>query len=243
MMTPEELATHFERIRVFQRQIQLAVYQTRMAAAYHTGKARDMVADKDRARRLTGNDDIAQLRTQLPPVIERIDHLNSLADAAWAELPRNTDKLRDYASQLAEAYDAINFRLRVYERLVRQSEKPLLADAEAARDLPCDAPSRMAIERLLRMEIEDYLALESGIASNLRRIDAERDAVVRAHCDLTDAYVRSTGRTDEISLAAGRHGARLATTGFDEREGFRFMDYAYAWIDRELDRVGQTRDS
>jgi DNA-directed RNA polymerase sigma subunit (sigma70/sigma32) len=176
-------------------------------------------------------------------VVERIDLLNSLADAAWAELPRNAAKLRDYASQLADAYDAINLRLRVYERLVRQSDKPLLADAEAARDLPCDASSRISIERFLRMEVEDYLALESEIASNLRRIDVERDAVVQAHRDLTDAYVRSLGRTDEISLAAGRYGVRLATTRFDEREGFRFMDYAYAWIDRELNRVGQAEDS
>ena len=242
-MTPEELATHFERIRVCQRRIQLAVYRTRMAAAYHIGKARDMVADENRARRLTGIDDIAQLRTQLPPVIERIDHLNSLADAAWAELPRNTDKLTDYASQLAEAYDATHLKLRVYERLVRQTEKPLLADAEAARDLPCEAQTRMSIERLLRMNIEDYVALESEIASNLGRIDAERHAVVRAHRDLTDTYVRSTGRTDENSLAAGQHGVWLATTQFDERQGYDFMDYASAWIDRELDRVGQAGDS
>ena len=75
-MTPEELATHFERIRSSQRQIQLAVYRTRMAAPYHVGKARDMVADNDRARALTGIDDVAQLGAQLPALIERITQLN-----------------------------------------------------------------------------------------------------------------------------------------------------------------------
>ena len=44
-MTPEELSAYFERIRARQREIQLNVYRTRTAAAYHIGNARDMVAD------------------------------------------------------------------------------------------------------------------------------------------------------------------------------------------------------
>lgn len=237
-MTPEELATHFERIRCLQRRIQLAVYRTRMAAVYHIGKARDMVADNDRARALTGIDDVAQLSAQLPALIERISQLNDSADAEWAALPRNAERLSGYASQLAEAYDAIRLHSRVYERLVRQTDKPLLTDALAVRDLPCDEPSRIAIERFLRMEIEDYLTLESEISANLLHVDALRDAVVDAHCESTDEYVRGTGRNDKISLAAGRHGVRLATTCFDHRQGYEFMDYVSAWIDRELARVG-----
>lgn len=242
-MTPDELATHFERIRFYQRQIQLAVYRTRMAATYHIRKARDMVADNDRARALTGIDDVTQLCAQLPLLIERIAQLNGLADSEWAELPRSTDKLSEYNSLLAEAYDAIRLHSRVYERLVRQTEKPVLADAQAVKDLPCDSPSRREIERFVRMEIEDYLALELEIASNLRQVDAERNAVVVAHSELTDNYVRGTGRTDEVSLAAGRHGVRIATTRFDNRQGYGFMDYASAWIDRELDRIGQEEEA
>jgi hypothetical protein len=37
---------------------------------------------------------------------------------------------------MADAHDAMSLNRRVYERLVRQSDKPLLADAEAGRDLP-----------------------------------------------------------------------------------------------------------
>ena len=242
-MKPEELATQFDRIRSWQRQIQVAVYSTRMAAAYHIGKARDMVADNNKALALTGFDDVTLLSTQLPALVEHIAQLNDLADAEWAERPRSTEKLTQYNSLLAEAYDAIHLHPRVYERLVRQLEKPVLADARSFKDLPNDSPSRREIERFLRLEIEDYLALESEIASNLRQVDTARNAVVESHRELTDEYVRATGRNDEISIAAGRHAVGLATTRFDDRKGYGFMDYASQWIDRELDRVGQAEDS
>lgn len=155
-MTPEELATHFERIRCSQCQIQLAVYRTRMAAAYHVAKARDMVSDNERAQALTGIDDIEKLRAQLPALIDRIAQLNDLADAAWADRARNADKLIDYTSQLAAAYDAIHLHPRVYERLARQGDKPLLTDAQAALDLPCDAPTRIVIERFRPRDAEGF---------------------------------------------------------------------------------------
>lgn len=242
-MTPEELATNFEFIRCMQRQIQLAVYRTRMAAAYHIGKARDMLADSNRARALTELEDVAQLCKQLPALIDRIGQLNDLADAAWSELVRNGGDHADYATELAEAYDELHLHSRVYERLVRQSEKPMLLAAQGARDLPGDAPSRRSIERSLRMAIEDYLALESEIANNLRQIDTARNIVVEAHLEAIDEYVRGKGRNDQISLAAGRHAVRLATTRFDDRQGYGFMSYAHAWIDRELDRVGEADEA
>ena len=183
-----------------------------MEATYHIGKARDMVADKNRTRELTGIDDVSPLRTQLSALIYRIDQLNDLADAEWADLPRNTDKLTDYVSQIAEAYDAMHLHSRVYERIVRQIAKPLLAETQVARDLSCDAPPRLAVKQFLRVEVGDYLTLESEIADNLRQLDAARNAVAEAHRDLTDKHLRGTGRDDEISLTAGRHAVRRATT-------------------------------
>ncbi|PQO47902.1 hypothetical protein C5Y93_02365 [Blastopirellula marina] len=171
-------------------------------------------------------------------MIDRIDELSALADQLWAESLRDTAKLADCRDQLATAYDGMQLQPRVYERLARQSEKPLLQRALAVRDSPADAPLRREIEQIVRLEIEDFLALEEEIAAKLRQIDAAREAVVQAHHDQIEAYVREAGRTDDVSLAAGRQGARLAAMRFDDREGFDFMDYAELWIDRELDRVG-----
>ena len=241
-MTPEELSAYFERIRARQREIQLNVYRTRTAAAYHIGNVRDMVADSDRAQMFTGLDDVTDLLTQLPRLIGRIEHFNGLADDAWAQ-PRNTDKLAEYDGVLLEAYDAIQIQPRVYERLVRRTVKPVLDDAQVAKDLPCDDPSRLAIEQFVRLEIEDYLATESETASIVQQIDADRDSVVQAYHEPMHEYLQAKGRSDEASFAAGLNGIRLAATSFDDRQGYGFMDYAGAWIDRELDRANQSADT
>ncbi len=88
------------------------------------------------------------------------------------------------------------------------------------------------------MRAEEYVQLESDIAALLDQIDADRDAFATTHRGFSDAYVRSRGHNDEVSLAAGFLGVRLAANCFDERNGYPFNEYVTSWIDRELKRVG-----
>jgi hypothetical protein len=238
MMTPDELATRLDRTRNRVREIQRAIYRTGMAGPYHLGKARDMLADPQRAQALTGLHDVTGHLLQLPAVIERIEELDARANAAWSE---GGDALASIVAMLSEACDAVRLRPRGYERLVRQSDKPIIARAVQARDLAANHPRRLGLERILRLPVDDYLRLEEQIQATLTTIDSDRDAIALAYRELADAYVRAAGYRDEVSLAAGRLGTRLAVNMFDERPGYDFMEYAGPWIDRELERVGSVR--
>lgn len=241
-MTPDELTYHFERMRNFRREIQLAMYRMGMSAAYHIHYAQDMIDDEELIRRRTSVKDVAPFQTRLPDLIQRMEHVNDQANASWEHSPQNRETMREHYVQLVELYDAVQLLPLAYERLSRQSEKPLLDDARALQAFPRNAAERIRLERILRLTIEDYLDIESEIDSLNRQIDAEREAVVEGHRELIHAYVHELGRHDEVSLAAARYAARVATRMFDERRGFRFMPYAEVWIDRELKRVGDPEE-
>lgn len=199
-----------------------------------------MLGDEERARRLTGLDDAAAHRRRLPAVIARIEQLDAHADAAW--LKQQHGLLNSLRAALFVAYDEVGLQPRVYERLVEQSEKPLLEQAKRACVLPTGAWERRRLERLVRMPIDEYIELEKQIADLIGRMGADRDAFAEAHRELADAYVRSLGHEDDVALAAGFLGLRLAANRFDERRGYSFMTFAVHWIDLQLDRAGCKRE-
>lgn len=239
-MHPDELATRLARVRDRVREIRLAIYRTGMAGRYHLGKARDMLADAQRAEALTGACDMADHLRHLPAVIERIEELDARADAMWAE---SGEVPPTVLARLAEAYDAVRLLPRAYERLARQSDKPIIAQAVHARELAAKHPQRLDLERTLRLRVDDYLRLEEQIQAALSAIDSDRDAIALAHEEMANAYVRAAGYGDEIAFAAGRLGTRLAVNLFDDRLGYDLIDYATPWIDRELARVGAARQA
>jgi hypothetical protein len=180
---------------------------------------------------------------RLPALIERIEQLDETADTMWEKMFGGGDALADILAGLSESYDAVRLHPRVYERLVRQSDKPIIAQAMQARDLATYDPRRLDVERILRLPVDDYLRLEEGIQIALTRIDSDRDAIALAHREMTDAYVRAAGYGDGVSLAAGRLGTRLAVNRFDDHQGYAFMDYGAPWIDRELQRAGAEKQA
>jgi hypothetical protein len=241
--TPMNSKSPFADIRGFVRAIQLAVYENGLSGRYHAGKARDLISDTAKSELLTTATDQQEYQKQLPALVERIETLDELSQRTWlASRERNAAFLK-IQNQLNEAYDAVQLLPRNYERLVRQSDKPLVAAARHSAALPPNSPARCSIEDQVRMPVGDYLRLENEIDSAVATIDQLRDRFAARYAYFAHECAESMGDGTQISQAAAALGLRLAVNTFDDRHGWDFKKYATCFINRELNRAGVARQA
>lgn len=237
-MTPHDEATLLAHVRKLVRDIQLAVYRVGISGRCHAGKAREMLDDIDKIEQSTDAVNPREHQQRLPAIIEHIERLDREAQDFWQRTRQNDSSVRRIQGELNKAYDAVSLKPRNYERLVRQSDKPLLEEAKAACQRPTGDPGRDCLEDRLRMSVDDFLELEQEITRCLAEIDRLRDSFAETYREFVNDYIRSVADGSRMSLAAGFLGMRRAVNSFDDRRGFQFVHYVTPWIDRELSRVG-----
>jgi hypothetical protein len=203
MLTPDSESLLAE-IRDCVRAIQLAVYENGLSGRYHAGKARDLIGDPAKSELHTTATDQDEYQRQLPALIERIELLDELSRRAWLASRERDASFLKIQRQLVELYDAVRLRPRNYERLARQSDKPLVDEARLSSSLPPDDSTRISIEDQIRMPVGDYLQLEVEIANTVAKIDDLRDRFAAGYADFA--------RECATSMGDGTHMARAAAT-------------------------------
>lgn len=232
----------FAEIRSYVRAIQLAVYENGLSGRYHTGKAKDLVGNSEKSEMLTTATDQQEYQRQLPALVERIEALDALSMQTWLASRKRNAQFLDIQKQLIEAYDSVQLLPRNYERLVRQSEKPLVAKAKRSIGLPPDHGIRLSVEDHVRMPVGDYLRQESEIDNSLAKIDRLRDSFAVRYTDFAHGCAESMGNGTQLSQTAASLGLRQAVNTFDDRHGWDFKKYATFFINRELSRAGVARN-
>ena len=225
-------------VRGLVREIQLSVYKTGRAGKYHAGKARDLIGDLESVTLKTTAVDPQVYQQCLPILVQQINEIDESLEHAWHMSRTRDENYLELENEISSLFDAVSLRPRIYERLVRQSEKPLIKQAIRCSKLSRDHKERLAFEDLLRMRVDEFLDLENGIAARLTTIDELRDGFAAQFHEFATDCASNYGDGSSMAHAGAKIGLRWAVNCYDERNGHEFTDYSTFWIKRELSRIG-----
>jgi hypothetical protein len=228
-------------IEAAQRRIRGRVFRTGMAGRYHIRKGTDIVEDPGLVERYVepfdgGRERQAYLE-ELPRLIERTVKQDERCAESWESTSSQHDRdgYDREVAKLAELLLRFRFKVRSYEILVRQPNKPLL---EQATRLLADGAERGReideLESLVRLTLRQFVEIEQAIANDLRFMDGVRAEIVSAQ----EAWARKLAKSiDEADPDAPRYalGALAkAVQAYTHQRGYRFRTYAEHWIETSV---------
>jgi hypothetical protein len=211
-----------------------------MAGKWHVGKASDVFQDRGFLERFVvplGQSAEAKYLEGLPVLIAQTREQDRRCEAYWDASKGVQDRTGYLAERekLVELLPRFEFRLKLYELLVRQPEKPLLRDAirllEAGQE---STPEAMAIEAIVRMRLREFIALEEKLAEDFRDLDEARRELWSAHEDLAREIAGSQPRSDPSTVSSALVGLRRAAAWYDYKGGYSFAEYARHWIQEAI---------
>jgi DNA-directed RNA polymerase sigma subunit (sigma70/sigma32) len=205
-----------------------------MAARFHIGKAKAALEKPellDRLVSLRDKDQIAEYLQALPLLIEQTTQQDHRCAELWEarvgrEEPSNFLWEQSHLEQLLLGF---RYSLRAYEKLVRQSDKPLVAQVQRAL-LGGNVRATRTLESLLRMDLQSFLDQEEAVNNDLRDIDAARTELAEAHDEFARRLARKHGDGSPQAVRHALCGLRKAAECYDHRNGYRFATYAQWWI-------------
>jgi hypothetical protein len=233
----------WEQIEQALLQVRDRVFRMGMTGRYHIAKARDALGDPALFKRYVEpfeNDVQAdEYRRSLPALIEQTRELDARCASLWQARPADPlgSLLPYYAERdrLAELFLRFRFPLRSYERLVRQSSKPLLQDARRLLDEVPQRPAAVrSLELLLRLSLAAFVALEEEIAAELRLLDGLRAAVVAAYRARAAEKAAEIDGADPGAVRYALCGLQRAAVYYDPRRGYSFWVYAEHWVEESV---------
>ncbi len=230
------------RIDAALNRIRCKVSRMGMAGKWHTGKASDILQCPDLLERyveLPNEHDEAEYLIQLPTLVAEVNEQDRCCAECW-DADRTAETASRYLVEregLIRVFQRFGFRLKLYERLVRQQDKPLLHKAiEFLGAGQEDTPEAIALERALRMRLQDFVKLEEGLMDDLQDLDAAREELIVAHQGVALNIARSQPRPDESTVSSALLGLRRAAGWYDYKRGYSFDEYAQHWVQEAIDK-------
>jgi hypothetical protein len=222
--------------------IQSQVSLMGMAGKWHLGKASDVLKNPSLLERdvdLRGGPPEADYLEQLPSLIAQAAAQDGRCAECWNTVarPDGEDQYALERDQLVRLFQRFRIRPKLYERLVRQPDKPILRRAlrllSEGKERTAEAT---AVERAVRMRLQDYVRLEEGFAPEIRDLDEARYELFAAHQALAFDMARSQMESDESTISSALDGLRRAAAWYDYKRGFNFEQYAQHWIQAAIDK-------
>jgi hypothetical protein len=215
---------------------------TGMAGKLHIGKASDIVLDPGLLERhVVPLEEHAEAKylERLPALIARTKKQDQRCGECW-DGSRGIQDPTEYLTErgrLLELLLQFEFRPKMYERLVRQSDKPLLRDAIRLLSAGQETtPTAVTLEAIFRMRLHEFVALEEDLAVELCDLDETRQELCSAHESLALEIAGSQPRSDPSTVSSAMVGLQRAAAWYDYKQGFSFADYAQHWIHEAIDR-------
>ena len=218
------------------RQIILLIWRQDRSVQYHVSKLRSFLDDVEKCKKQTSVEDFASYQLRIPTLINEIAELGQRLKSAW---PKSREHNNDLP-RLCELFDEVQLRPLVYEKLVRQTEKPFVETARQLRGSAPDNPDRAEFENLIQTRVEDFLDEEAEIDRHLRVVDELRDRFAAENAGVAEKYASVLGDGSPFALATAQVAVRLAANYFDERSGFSFSEYAKHWIQNKFEESGHS---
>jgi hypothetical protein len=220
--------------------IRSKVSLTGMAGKWHIGRASELLQSPELfelcVKPLSEHDEAKYLEL-LPGLIAETEEQDRRCAECW-DTNMGVDQQNQYLAEreeLIRLFLRFQFQPKVYERLVRQPEKPFLRDAlrflSAGRE---NTPEAIGLASILRMRLRDFVALEEGLVEDFRTLDEARDELCAAHKELALKVARLQPRSDESTLPSALVGLRRAAAYYDYKRGYSFEEYAEAWIQEAI---------
>ncbi|HEX4611103.1 MAG TPA: hypothetical protein VH092_23130 [Urbifossiella sp.] len=229
------------RIEAALERVRDKVFLMGTAGRWHVGKASDVVRDAALVERYVtplGEADSADYLRALPELIEQTRTADERCAAAW-RVRTPSDNSADFLAgreHLIHLFARFRFRLKVYERLVRRSEKPLLRIAVELLGASHTSTAEVeGLEAVVRMSLAEFVAIEEGLAADLLDADTARERLWAAYEELALGIARSRPDHDAVTTACARAGLQRAANWYDHRPGYSFAEYARPWIQRAVD--------
>ncbi len=213
-----------------------------MAGKWHIGKASDLVQSPDRLEEYVVPLNVheeAKYLEQLPALIAEAKEQDRECALCW-ETVLEAEQESDYLVKrevLVRLFLRFQFQPKQYERLVRQTDKPLLRDAiEYVNAGQERTPAAIALERVVRMRLPDFVTLEESIGDECRNLDEAREELCTAHQELALRVARSQPHSDESTVSSAFVGLRRAARWYDYKRGYSFEEYAQHWVQEAIDK-------
>lgn len=211
-----------------------------MAARWHCGKASEILKNPELLERYAeplGELDEARFLDHLPALIAETQEQDQRCAKHWELATEQQSCYLAEQEDLVRLFSRFRFQSRLYERLVRQPDKPLVRDAARLLSLGQEqSPEATELQRTLRMRLPDFLKLEEGLANDLGDLDEARNELVVAHRDLAFRVARSQPRWDESTVSSALMGLRKAAEWYDCKHGYSFEEYAQHWVQDAIDK-------
>jgi hypothetical protein len=212
------------------------------AGKWHVGKASDILESPDLLERcveLPNEHEEAKYLDQLPALVAEATDQDRRCAECW-DTGRGAEDASRYLverEELIRLFQRFRFRPKLYERLVRQPDKPLLREAiqflSAGQE---DTPEAIALERVLRMRLRDFVILEEGLLDDLHDLDEAREELVAAHKGLALSMACAQSPSDESTVSSALVGLRRAAAWYDYQRGYSFEEYAQHWVQEAIDK-------
>lgn len=94
----------------------------------------------------------------------------------------------------------------------------------------------IAIERIVRMRLCEFVSLEDSYADDFRLIDRAREQLFEAHRSFAVNIAESEPGADQSTTASALIGLRRAIGYYDYTSGFTFAEYARWWIEEAIEK-------
>src|SRR5262249_16144484 len=210
-----------------------------MAATMHVGKGRRILGDPKLIEILVEpleKDEQEQYLDSLPQLNAETLEQEHRCVVCWNCRKHGEDDLiyRQYGDRLLRLFRKFRFPPRAYERVVRQSEKPMLQ--EAIRLLESDGSGenetreRRLLEGRFRMSLREFVSLEEGLAADLCALDEVRTELWTAHESLAIEIAQKQRKPDEVTVKSAMIGLMKAAETYNYKRGYSFALYAQWWI-------------
>ena len=212
------------------------------AGRWHFGKGSDILQSPDLLGRyveLPNEHEEAKYLAQLSALVAEATEQDRRCAECW-DTGSKSEATSQYLVErdaLIQLFPRFRFRPKMYERLVRQSDKPVLSNAIQflAGGQEC-TPEAMALERVLRTRLREFVKLEEGIKDDLCELDETRKELITAHMELALNMARSQPRLDESAVSSALVGLQRAASWYDYKRGYSFEEYAQHWVQEAIDK-------
>ena len=202
------------------------------------GTSSDLVKSPDLLERyveLLGGHGGANYLTRLPALIAEAKEQDGGCAECWGS--ERESYYRVELDKLISVFQRFHFRPKVYERLIRQPDKPLLRDAVLFMNTgQQNSPEAIELERIVRMRLRDFVLLEEQLSDSCRELDEAREELCATYEQLALRIGHAQTHSDESTIASALVGLRRATAWYDYKRGFSFEEYAQHWIQEAIDK-------
>jgi hypothetical protein len=215
---------------------------TGMAAKWHLAKASDIIRNPHLIARDVGplgEAEEAEYLNKLPALIAKIQEQDRRCSACWcARVGRdNENQYLVERAELMRLFQLVRLRLKLYERVARQSDKPLLRSAISfVSEEHDETPEVVQLEAIIRMRLPDFIKLETDLINDFFDLDAAREELFAANAEIALSIARSQPQSNEATESSALAGLRRAAAWYDHKAGYSFEAYAQEWIQEAIDK-------